>query len=131
MKSLFIRHSLDQFVARVSSALRRGRSSASSAAPSRVCALLPVVSMALAVSAQPSRVLSPAIRSPLGVYVHVNVPDVIQHSGGPQRDRGCAQTTQDIHGYLRCFFAKLLADTAISGITAGLHWDQIQLDNPL
>ncbi len=70
-------------------------------------------------------------RSPLGVYVHVVVPDVIKMYGGPSQDNGCAQITQDLHSYLRCFYAKLLADTAISGIAAGLHWDQIQLDNPL
>lgn len=70
-------------------------------------------------------------RSPLGVYVHVVVPDVIKLYGGPSQDNGCAQTTQDLHSYLRCFYAKLLADTAISGIATGLHWDQIQLDNPL
>ncbi len=70
-------------------------------------------------------------RSPLGVYVHVVVPDVIKLYGGPMQDQGCAQTASDLHTYLRCFYAKLLADTAISGIAAGLHWDQIQLDNPL
>jgi len=70
-------------------------------------------------------------RSPLGVYVHVDVPDVIKFYGGPSQDQGCAQTAPDLHTYLRCFYAKLLADTAISGIAAGFHWDQIQLDNPL
>ncbi len=70
-------------------------------------------------------------RAPLGVYVHVNVPDVISLYGGPSQDKECARTTQDLHSYLRCYYAKLLADPAISGITAGLHWDQIQLDSPL
>lgn len=70
-------------------------------------------------------------RSPLGVYVHVDVPDVINLYNGPSQDKGCAQSTQNLHSYLRCFYSKLLADTAISGVIAGLHWDQIQLDNPL
>ena len=131
MGSLFIRQSLNQFVAQPSSAQCPGRNYTSSGAPPRVSPLLLAVLVPLIVSAQRPRAHIPAVRSPLGVYVHVNVPDVIKLYSGPHQDQGCAQTTQDAHSYLRCFFAKLLADTAISGITAGLHWDQIQLDNPL
>ncbi len=121
-----------QFVEHPSSVHCRGRNFTRIAFPPRISAFLLAAVMALVVSAQPAHAQNAAsARSPLGVYVHVDVPDVIKLSGGPSQDKGCAQTTQDLHTYLRCFYAKLLADTAISGITAGLHWDQIQLDNPL
>ena len=41
-----------------------------------------------------------SVRSPLGVYVHVDVQDVIQQYGGHLEDQGCAQSTQDLHSYL-------------------------------
>lgn len=113
-------------------AARRRGSSAPLSIPPRatvfaVVCLLWLVTPALSSHAQNAA----SARSPLGIYVHVDVPDVIKLYGGPLQDQGCAQTAPDLHTYLRCFYAKLLADSAISGIAAGLHWDQIQLDDPL
>ena len=39
-------------------------------------------------------------------------------------------TTKELHSYLRKLYASLLADPAISGITLGAHWDNIQLTDP-
>ena len=109
-----------------------GHSGASISAPSRIVAFLLAVLTCLIAGPPLLRAQHPfPTRAPLGVHVHVDVPDVIQLYGGPSQDEPCARTSQDLHTYLRCFYGKLLADTAISGIAAGLHWDQIQLNNPL
>ena len=61
-----------------------------------------------------------ALRRPLGVYAHVDVGDAIaSYPGKPPNNAA-------LHTYLQSFYATLLADTAISGITFGAHWDQTQ-----
>ena len=60
------------------------------------------------------------VRQPLGVYVHVEVSDAIASYPGKQP----SQST--LHTYLQNFYAGLLADPAIAGITFGAHWDQTQ-----
>ena len=108
------------------------RNSAFITDPSRMVAFLLAVLACLIIAPPLLRAQHPfPARTPLGVYVHTDVLDVIQEYGGNSQDQGCAQTTQDLHSYLRCFYAKLLANPAISGITAGLHWDQLQPDSPL
>lgn len=102
------------------------------ASRSRMITFLTVCFASLIALPPPSHAQIPInARTPLGVYVHVDVPDVINLYGGPSQDQGCAQSSPDLHTYLRCFYAKLLANPAISGVIAGLHWDQIELDNPL
>ena len=61
-----------------------------------------------------------AVRKPLGVYVHVEVSDAIgSYPGKPP-------SSSALHTYLQSFYAGLLADPAIAGITFGAHWDQTQ-----
>jgi uncharacterized protein (TIGR03437 family) len=61
---------------------------------------------------------SPAnIRSPLGVYVKVNVQDAIDGYNGP---------ASQLHPYLQGLYASLLADPAISGLTIGADWAKLQ-----
>jgi hypothetical protein len=132
MGFLFSRYSPHIWVENATTALCFRRNSAFITAPSRMIAFLLAVLACLIIRPPLSRAQHELhARSPLGVYVHVDVLDVIQLYGGPSQDKGCAKTTRDLHSYLRCFYAKLLADTAISGIAAGLHWDQIQLDSPV
>ena len=59
------------------------------------------------------------IRQPLGVYVHVDAGDAI----AAIRERS---PLRRLHAYLQNFYAGLLADPAIAGITFGAHWDQTQ-----
>src|SRR5579872_5884895 len=61
-----------------------------------------------------------AARKPLGVYVHLPVSDAIASYPG-KSPSGLA-----LHTYLQNFYAGLLADPAIAGITFGAHWDQTQ-----
>jgi len=65
---------------------------------------------------------SQGVRRPLGVYAKINVEDAIQGYPGS----GTPSPVQ-LHSYLRAFYADLLANPAISGITVGVHWDNIQL----
>jgi hypothetical protein len=65
----------------------------------------------------------PSIRTPLGVYAHINIEDAnSRYKGTP--------TPANLHANLQKIYAGLLADTAISGLTVGQHWDHIQPDNP-
>jgi len=64
---------------------------------------------------------SQVIRRPLGVYAKVDVEDAIKGYPGS----GTPSPTQ-LHSYLRALYADLLANPAISGITVGMHWDNIQ-----
>ena len=61
-----------------------------------------------------------AIRKPVGVYMHVDPSDAIGSYPGKSPSQSALQT------YLQNFYAGLLADPAISGITFGAHWDQTQ-----
>ena len=72
--------------------------------------------------------LSPAIgqnyRHPLGVYAHVDLVDAIhlyKTSG----------STEGVHRYLRGLYAGMFQNNpGVSGITFGIHWDYIQLNDP-
>ena len=71
--------------------------------------------------------LSPAqdlIRGPIGVYVHLDIETAKSSYPGPGKP-----TTAELHTYLRQLYANLLSNRAISGITAGQRWDNIQLTN--
>jgi hypothetical protein len=63
----------------------------------------------------------PEVRRPLGVYAHFDIEDLI--SAAP------AGTT-DMHAYLRETYAGLLSDPAVTGVTVGQHWDNIQISDP-
>ena len=66
-----------------------------------------------------------SVRRPLGVYAHLDIETAINNypgSGTP--------TAEELHSYLRNLYASMLADRAISGITLGAHWDNIQLTDP-
>ena len=58
-----------------------------------------------------------SIRSPLGVYAKVDVPDAISGYSGP---------ASQLHSYLQSLYATLLADSAISGLTIGTAWAKLQ-----
>ena len=71
------------------------------------------------------RPFGPDLRGPLGVYAHLDIETAINNypgSGTP--------TAEELHSYLRNLYASILADRAISGITLGAHWDNIQLTDP-
>ncbi|MGB9031881.1 MAG: hypothetical protein WCC27_17290 [Acidobacteriaceae bacterium] len=77
--------------------------------------------------ASTSRAAGPVTaRKPLGVYVHLDIEDAQSRYPGPG-----TSTPAEMHRYLRGLYAGLLSDRAISGITAGMHWDHIQLAGPL
>jgi uncharacterized protein (TIGR03437 family) len=61
-----------------------------------------------------------AVRKPLGVYVHVEASDAIGSYPGKSPSQSA------LHSYLQSFYAGLLADPTIAGITFGAHWDQTQ-----
>ena len=61
-----------------------------------------------------------AARKPLGVYVHLEASDAIGSYPGK------SPSPSALHTYLQNFYAGLLADPAIAGITFGAHWDQTQ-----
>lgn len=61
-----------------------------------------------------------AERKPLGLYVHVEAGVAIGSYPGK------SPSPSTLHAYLQNFYAGLLADPAISGITFGAHWDQTQ-----
>ena len=60
------------------------------------------------------------VRQPLGVYAHVNINDAIGTYPGKK------PTAAQLHSYLQSLYTSLLADSAISGIALGAHWDQTQ-----
>jgi hypothetical protein len=74
--------------------------------------------------------LSPAAgqgyRKPLGVYAHMDIEAAISR-------KPCSNSTStaDLHTCLTTLYSGLLADEAVSGITAGAHWDDIQKSDPL
>ncbi len=90
------------------------------AAPS---ALLLAVLTALLISAPRSLAQNPTIRTPLGVFAHINIEDAnSRYKGTP--------TPANLHANLQKIYTGLLADPAISGLTVGQHWDHIQPDDP-
>jgi hypothetical protein len=62
-----------------------------------------------------------AVRRPLGVYAHLDIETAINRYKGP---------TAGLRSYLRGLYKGLLADSAVSGILVGQHWDNIQLSDP-
>jgi hypothetical protein len=81
--------------------------------------------MALSGFAPRSGAQVPNVRTPLGVYAHINIEDALQGYNGPN-----PATEADYRAYLNKIYTGLLADPAISGITVGQHWDHIQPDDP-
>lgn len=65
------------------------------------------------------------VRSPLGVYVHVDIETAISGYTGPS-----SPGDTELHKYLRNLYEGVLADPAISGITVGRRWDNIQTSDP-
>jgi hypothetical protein len=56
---------------------------------------------------------------PSGVYAKIDIEDAITTC-----------TTSDYHACVRKLYQKIFANTLISGITVGEHWDHIQLSSP-
>jgi hypothetical protein len=65
-------------------------------------------------------------RFPLGVYAHVDVEAATQRKPCSE-----ATTVAALHMCLQQLYSGLLETPAISGIAAGVHWDHIQLSDPL
>lgn len=85
-----------------------------------------IAAIALLVSAPQLHSQSqPSVRTPLGVFAHISIEDALQSYNGPT-----PATEAGYRAYLDQIYEGLLADPAISGITVGLHWDHIQLDDP-
>jgi hypothetical protein len=122
MGSLSIFHHSSLLNRTFTSPTHRRHSRALIAAPS---ALLLVVVTTLFVSAPRAYAQSPIIRTPLGVYAHINIEDALNRYKGQT-----PATSADLHNYLKMIYQNLLADPAISGLTVGQHWDHIQLDDP-
>ena len=61
-------------------------------------------------------------RKPSGVYAKVSIEDAIAGYTGPP-----SPTPTVLHTYLHKLYAELLADSALSGLTVGAHWDHIQV----
>ncbi len=63
-------------------------------------------------------------REPMGVYAKADIETVMNHE---KAFKDCAKSPGcDIHVQFREFYARLLANPAISGLTIGQHWDHIQ-----
>src|ERR1700683_5246432 len=77
------------------------------------------------ISVSVSHAAGQAYRKPLGVYAHTDIEAAKQRK--PCSD---TTTTDDLHTCLRNIYSGLLDDEAVSGITAGAHWDQIQMSDP-
>ncbi len=67
------------------------------------------------------------VRQPLGVYAKIDIEDAI--SGYPAAGGSGSPTTAQLHTYLRSLLADLLSNPAISGLTVGQRWDNIQSSN--
>ena len=65
-------------------------------------------------------------RTPLGLYAKVDIEDAIKGLTDPPDVE-----TARLHLALRRLYAGLLDNPAISGLTIGAHWDQIQLSDPI
>ena len=64
---------------------------------------------------------SAAAPQPVGVFAKVDVETAIAGYPG-----SASPTAAQLHAYLQGLYASLLADPAVSGITVGQHWDNIQ-----
>jgi hypothetical protein len=87
---------------------------------SKVCLSLALISASLSPAA------AQANRKPVGVYAHLDIEAAIQ-----RKPCSTSTTTADLHRCLSNLYSGLLADEAVSGITAGQHWDAIQKSDPL
>lgn len=86
-----------------------------------VCIFLLSCFLVTSLSAQSGQ----AVRRPLGVYVKVDIEDTIADYNA------LTEPKPPLHTYLRSVYAGLLADEAISGITLGAHWSNIEPSDPL
>jgi hypothetical protein len=68
----------------------------------------------------------PPTRTPLGVYAKVDIELAIKGFIDPPNP-----VPANFHPFLRRLYRDLLDNPAISGITIGAHWDQIQLEDPI
>src|SRR5271157_5326917 len=75
--------------------------------------------------ANPSQAVGPTYRRPLGVYARVDVDVALKREFGNSNPK-----PEKEHAYLHGLYAGLLKDKAISGITLGVHWDQIEVSAP-
>jgi hypothetical protein len=75
-------------------------------------------------------------RAPLGVYAHVDIEFAVQlylDSLQPRQEAGTCSALpntikpQQVHDSLRGTYTAFLADDAVSGISAGVHWCAIQV----
>ena len=94
---------------------------------SAVCVLV-LCFCCVRLSAQDRNGSEPVPRRPLGVYAHVLIEDLIKGYPGPASPPA---PPAQLHAYLRHMYAGVLTDPAISGLTVGMHWDHIQLSDPL
>ena len=83
-------------------------------------------------------------RMPFGVYAHVDIEDVLPGLVAKfpnieirqSATQACAVVRASpsdraaLHLALQGFYTTLLSDEAISGITAGVHWCRVQIENP-
>ena len=78
---------------------------------------------------------------PFGLYAHVDIEDVLPELVKKAQitqttTQACAVVTASssdqaaLHATLQNFYTTLLSDRAISGITAGIHWCRVQIENP-
>jgi hypothetical protein len=65
-------------------------------------------------------------RTPLGVYAKVDIEEAIKGFTDPSHAEPA-----NLHWALRRLYDGLLDNPAISGITIGAHWDEIQLSDPI
>jgi hypothetical protein len=68
---------------------------------------------------------SGSIRRPLGVYAKVDIEDALSGYTGPP-----SPSVAQLHAYVRQLLAGLLANPAISGISVGQRWDNIEFADP-
>ena len=83
-------------------------------------------------------------RKPFGIYAHIDfesvLPEIIQRSPSIQisqtPNQSCAVVTASptdlaaLHVSLQNFYTTLLSDEAVSGITMGMHWCRVQVQEP-
>ena len=83
-------------------------------------------------------------RKPFGIYAHIDfesmLPEMIQRSPSIQisqtPNQSCAVVTASptdlaaLHVSLQDFYTTLLSDEAVSGITMGMHWCRVQVQEP-
>jgi hypothetical protein len=109
-----------------------------------VSALTVALTWFLPGAAWPDDLSSTQARMPFGVYAHVDIEDVLPGLVARFPSIKIAQSTTQacavvmasssdqaaLHLALQEFYTTLLSDVAISGITAGVHWCRVQIENP-